>query len=141
MNLTRNCYRTSNPSQKEAVCLRPTIPIGRAKVGPGLPHQRVYMIPEDNLLFVNIWAVAREPKVWANHVVQPREVSQAPERGVIGVKGRYRDPVVIRVLSEGVSRDFVCEAGAADDAGGDDPMLRLATAQSGRRAQIDRSQG
>ncbi|KAF8039889.1 hypothetical protein BT93_B2185 [Corymbia citriodora subsp. variegata] len=77
---------------KEALRLHPPIPMVARK---SVQECRIggYTIPEDTLLFVNIWAIARDPKVWANPLQFSPERFLEPANGNltgnIDVKGQH----------------------------------------------------
>ncbi|KAI3423629.1 uncharacterized protein J3R85_010825 [Psidium guajava] len=77
---------------KEALRLHPPIPMIARKAVQEC-HIRGYTIPRDTLLFVNIWAIARDPNVWANPLqfsperfLEPANGSPA---GVVDIKGQH----------------------------------------------------
>ncbi|XP_010043602.1 cytochrome P450 93B16 [Eucalyptus grandis] len=77
---------------KEALRLHPPIPMVARKSVQEC-HIRGYVIPKDTLLFVNIWAIARDPKVWANPLqFSPERFLESADgnvTGVIDVKGQH----------------------------------------------------
>lgn len=73
---------------KETFRLHPPTPLSLPRIASETCHVAGYQIPKSTTLFVNVWAIARDPEVWPNPLkFDPHRFLPGGKHAHVGVKG------------------------------------------------------